>query len=415
MKCSIVVIGDELLIGQVTDTNSAWIARHLAPVGWWVQCVKVVADDYEEIRRAIDEALAHTNVVFTTGGLGPTKDDMTKQALCDYFGGEMRYDEDTAANVLEIVHKRGLKLNEYTRLQAMVPSSCRVIQNQVGTAPIMWFEKNNKVLISLPGVPHETETMMEREVIPQLLSRFNCEEDIEHRTFIVIDYIESALAMKLDDFEKSLPEYLHLAYLPEPGIMRLRLSGASRDSHRLHTDMDRFSQKLHEILGEAIICDDDKTLPVIIGEMLKQHGLTVSSAESCTGGNIAHVITQVAGSSEYFTGAIVSYSNEVKEHLLGVFNADIMEHGVVSQPVVEQMVEGVSRQLNTDCAVSTSGIAGPGGAVPGKPVGTVWMAAKCKGVVVSQCLHLPGSRNRVINRATTEALKMLYKLLRELK
>lgn len=414
MKCSIIAIGDELLIGQVTDTNSGWIARHLAPIGWSVQCIQVVADDAKEIAHAIDEAFEQTSVVLTTGGLGPTKDDITKRALCNYFGGTMYYDEATAANVLEIVKKRGIKLNEYTRLQAMVPSSCRIIQNQVGTAPIMWFEKGNQVLVSLPGVPHETETMMEREVIPQLLHKFNLADTIEHRTFIVIDHIESALAMKLDDFEKSLPGYLHLAYLPQPGILRLRLSGTSTDSEHIHADMDKYAQKLHDLLGNSIICDEDKTLPEIIGDQLKRHHLTLSTAESCTGGNIAHVITEVAGSSEYFLGSVVSYAIAVKENVLGVSSSDIAVNGVVSQPVVEQMASGVSRLLSADCAVSTSGIAGPGGAVPGKPVGTVWMAAKCKEKTVSRCLHLPGSRTRVIDRATTEVLKMLYKLLREL-
>ena len=307
MNYSIIAIGDELLIGQVTDTNSGWIARHLTPYGWNVKSVKVVADDAAEIFRAIDEAFEQTDVILMTGGLGPTKDDITKPALCKYFGGSLVHDEATAANVLEVVAKRHIKLNDYTRAQAMVPSSCRVIQNQVGTAPIMWFEKGDKTLVSMPGVPHETETMMLREVIPQLIKKYDSDIDIEYRTFIVIDIIESELAMRLDAFERSLPTYMHLAYLPQPGIIRLRLSGASASAELVNADMDKYSQQLHALLGDNIISDQDRSLPEIVGDMLRKHHLTVSTAESCTGGNIAHVITQVAGSSDYFLGAVVSY------------------------------------------------------------------------------------------------------------
>ncbi len=407
MKYSIIVIGDELLIGQVTDTNSGWIARHLTPLGWDVKNVHVIADDANEISHAIDEAFAQTDVVLMTGGLGPTKDDITKSALCRYFGGELTYDEATAANVAKVMEKRGLALNAYTATQAMVPSSCTVIQNEVGTAPIMWFEHHGKVLVAMPGVPHETETMMQRAVIPQLVKTFNSNEHIEHRTFIIIGIIESALAMRLNEFERSLPEYLHLAYLPQGGVIRLRLSGSLTDAAQINSDMDRYSQQLHDILGALIVCDEDKTLAEIVGDELRAQRLTMATAESCTGGNIAHVITQVAGSSDYFLGGVVSYANAVKEHVLGVATADIIAHGVVSEPVVRQMAEGACRVTGADCAVSTSGIAGPGGAVPGKPVGTVWMAARCGDKTVTQCCHLPGDRNRVINRATTEALKML--------
>ncbi len=414
MKYSIIVIGDELLIGQVTDTNSGWIARHMNPLGWDARCVKVIGDDANEICRAVDEACSRSSVVLVTGGLGPTKDDITKSALCNYFGGELVYDEATATNVATVMAKRGLKVNELTRLQAMVPTSCRVIQNQVGTAPLLWFEREGKVLVSMPGVPFETETMMRLEVIPQLLKAFNTSDHIMYRTFVIIDYTESELATVLDSFERELPPHIHLAYLPRQGIVRLRLTGTSTNKNDLECDMSRHTKKLCAILGDAVICDGDRTLPEIVGNKLKQHRLTVSSAESCTGGNIAHVITEIAGSSHYFLGSVVSYANSVKENVLGVSHQDIVDNGVVSKPVVEQMVAGVSRVVGSDCAVATSGIAGPGGAVTGKPVGTVWIAAKCCDRVVSQCLHLPGDRTRVINRATTEALKMLYKLLREL-
>ena len=378
MKYSIIAIGDELLIGQVTDTNSGWIARHMTPRGWDVNTVQVVSDDARQIELAIDRAFAQTDVVLMTGGL---------------------------------MERRHLTLNEYTRLQAMVPSSCRVIQNEVGTAPLMWFERDGKVLVSMPGVPFELQAMMERAVIPQLLARFNDGEDIEFRTFVVTGIIESALAMQLDEFERNLPHGIHLAYLPEGGIIRLRLTGSSTDARQINDDMERLSRQLHDILGSHIIADGDLRLPEILGNRLRERGLTLATAESCTGGNIAHQITSIAGSSDYFKGAVVSYANEVKMSLLGVSEQDIIDHGVVSEPVVRQMAEGACRAVDTDCAIATSGIAGPGGGTPTKPVGTVWMAAKCGDRVVTQVKQLPGDRDRVITRATLEAQLLLLSLL----
>ena len=411
MKYSIIAIGDELLIGQVTDTNSGWIARHMTPRGWDVMTVQVVPDDASQITLAINRAMEQTDVVLMTGGLGPTKDDITKPTLCRYFGGEMVWNDDVERNVAAMAEKRGFALNEYTRQQALVPSSCRVIQNEVGTAPLMWFERDGKVLVSMPGVPFELQAMMERAVIPQLLARFNDGEDIEFRTLVVTGIIESALAMQLDEFERNMPTNIHLAYLPEGGIIRLRLTGSSTDAAALNADMERLTQQLHEMLGNHIIADGDKQLPEILGERLREKGLTLATAESCTGGNIAHQITSIAGSSDYFKGSVVSYANEVKINQLGVSEEDIAAHGVVSEPVVRQMVEGVCRLLGTDCGIATSGIAGPGGAVPGKPVGTVWMAAKCGDRVVAQVKRLPGDRSRVITRASTEAQLLLLSLL----
>ena len=411
MKYNIIAIGDELLIGQVTDTNSGWIARHMTPRGWDLSAVQVVPDDAEQIKLAIDRAFAKTDVVLMTGGLGPTKDDITKPTLCRYFGGDLVLNEEVERNVRQVMERRHLKLNEYTRLQAMVPSSCRVIQNEVGTAPLMWFERDGKVLVSMPGVPFEMQGMMERAVIPQLMERFNDGEDIEFRTFVVTGIIESALAMELDDFERNLPEGIHLAYLPEGGIIRLRLTGSSRDAASLNADMDRLSRELHDILGSHIIADGDKRLPEILGDRLRERGMTLATAESCTGGNIAHEITSIAGSSDYFKGAVVSYANEVKMSLLGVNEQDIIDHGVVSEPVVRQMAEGACQAIGTDCAIATSGIAGPGGGTLTKPVGTVWMAAKCGDRVVVQVKQLPGDRSRVITRATTEAQLLLLTLL----
>ena len=411
MKYSTIVIGDELLIGQVTDTNSGWIARHLAPFGWEPKSVKVIADDADEIFNAIDEAFEKTDVVLMTGGLGPTKDDITKATLCRYFGGEMVLNEEMKLRNEQMFARRGLAMNQLTAAQAMVPSSCGVIQNEMGTAPIMWFEQDKKVLVAMPGVPHETQTMMERAVIPQLIKHFHSDLDIEYRNFVVIDYAESALAEKLSNFEQDMPNYIHLAYLPKQGIIKLRLTGAHHDRDTINKDMEILSAKLHKILGKSIIADEDKPLSQIVGERLRQLGFTLSTAESCTGGNIAHEITEIAGSSDYFMGSVVSYSNEVKQNVLGVSEDALNTFGAVSQPVVEQMVCGASRVIGTHCALATSGVAGPGGGTPDKPVGTVWMAAQVGDIVVSQRHQFTGNRAMIIDRATTHALILLLKLL----
>ncbi len=411
MNYSIIVVGDEILIGQVQDTNSGFIARQLTPFGWQAVSIRTVADDGQAIFDAIDEGFAHSDVILMTGGLGPTKDDITKPTLCRYFGGELVHDEATARNVEQIVAGRHLKLNDYTRAQAMVPSSCRVIQNQCGTAPLMWFERNGKVLVSMPGVPYETETMLVREVIPQLMEHFHHDVDIEFRHLMVTGIIESALAMTLDEWERRLPQGIHLAYLPQPGIIHLRLTGQAADKQWLTSEMDRLVAELHQILGAHIVCDEDLPLAGIIGNILRHRGLTMSTAESCTGGNIAHEITAIAGSSDYFVGGVVSYHRDVKEKQLGVSASDIDTYGVVSKTVAEQMATGVCRLLGTDCAVATTGVAGPGGGTPDTPVGTVWMAARCGDRMVSQCKHIPGHRQRVIARATNDALLLLLSIL----
>lgn len=412
MDISVIAIGDELLIGQVTDTNSGWIARHINPLGWRVKSVRVIGDDSGEIFKAIDDAFRETDIVLTTGGLGPTKDDITKETLCRYFGGEMIYDKSVEANILEVVASRNLKINSLTAAQAYVPSSCRVIQNKVGTAPIMWFEKGNKVLVSMPGVPFETEAMMTTEVIPQLYKNFCSDEHIMHRTFVVIDYSESLLAMRLEEFEKSMPSYIKLAYLPKPGIIRLRLSGISKQTDALEKDINDLSEQLCEILGDSIISTEDKPISAIAGDMLKKRNFTLATAESCTGGNIAHEITEIPGSSDYFVGSVVSYANYVKSSLLNVSEDILNTAGAVSKETVEQMVTGVAALMNVNCAVATSGIAGPGGGSPEKPVGTVWISVFCDGKITTELHKFGGSRERVIERATTAALIMLVKSLR---
>ena len=407
MRYDIIAIGDELLIGQVTDTNSGNIARMLESHGWALNETRVIGDDAAAITAALDAALAQVEVVLMTGGLGPTKDDITKPALARYFGGEMVRDVTVEADVRRVFAARGLELNESTLSQAWVPSSCRVIHNRVGTAPLMWFERGGKVVVSMPGVPHEMLTMLREAVLPQLLERFPDDQSIDHRTTVVTGIIESALSERLSAYESSLPPFVKLAYLPEPGIIRLRLSGRHSDAALLRHTMDTLDDSLQRELGGYAVCREDKPLPAIVGDRLRAAGLTMSTAESCTGGNIAHRMTLIAGSSDYFVGGVVAYANEVKRDVLGVSADDLSAHGAVSEPVVRQMALGACRATGSACAVATSGIAGPGGGTPSKPVGTVWIAAAIRGNVVTRLLHLPGDRRRVIDRATTEALLLL--------
>lgn len=411
MNVSIIAIGDELLIGQVTDTNSGEIARHISPYGWRVNDVQVVSDAPADITRAIDRAFALSDVVLTTGGLGPTKDDLTKQVLRDYFGGELKEDPEVLRNVREVIEKRGLKLNDLTAMQAIVPTSCQVIQNRVGTAPIMWFERDGKVLVSMPGVPFETREMFQTEVFPRLLKTFHTDEAVEHRTIMVCDISESKLAMDLDEWESALPSWLHLAYLPKPGLIRLRLDGKHPDAEFINKEIDRYRNELLERVKDHLLFDDDRTVAEILLHHLNARGLTVATAESCTGGNIAHEITSVAGSSSAMLGGVVAYSNDVKMRLLGVPADMLAAHGAVSLPVAEAMAKGARRATGADIAIATSGIAGPGGGTPDKPVGTVCIAVSTPTETVSQIFHFPGNRQRVIDRATTVGMIMAIKRL----
>ncbi|MDE7024714.1 MAG: CinA family nicotinamide mononucleotide deamidase-related protein [Paramuribaculum sp.] len=418
MNVAIIVIGDELLIGQVTDTNSGFIARHIAPYGWQVVNVQVVADDADCISRAMDRAFALAPVVLTTGGLGPTKDDITKGVMCRYFGGELIEDSEVLDNVKNIFKKRGLKLNDLTRSQAMVPSSCKVIQNRVGTAPIMWFNHvhpngASQVLVSMPGVPFETAEMFTSEVFPRLRAFFPSDLDVEHRTMVVADISESDLATRLEGFEAQLPQGFHLAYLPKPGIIRLRLDAMGNDRSVILPMLDEQWAKLTEEVGDNLLWNGDAEPAEILLKELDKRALTVATAESCTGGNIAHLITLVPGSSSAMLGGVVSYANTVKTHVLGV-NADVINSlGAVSIPVAEQMAEGVRGITHADIAMSTSGIAGPGGAVPGKPVGTVCIAVATPWGTISGEYHFPGSRSRVIDRATQTALILAIRQLQK--
>lgn len=413
MRLSVIIIGDEILIGQVTDTNSGSIARTFGPAGWEIASVTTVGDNAADITAAVGRALDSSDLVITTGGLGPTKDDITKTVLMQIFGGHLVKDDRVTENICRVFALRHLQLNASTEAQALVPSSCHVIQNLYGTAPIMCFEKDGRMLISMPGVPFETEGMLP-EVADYVHSRFAPDELRLHRSVMVAGITESALSEHLTDFEASLADGLHLAYLPTPGLIRLRLDGTGHAAGDIADRFDRAYDRLIDILGPLTIFRGDADAATIVLDTLRRRGLTLATAESCTGGNIAHLITSIAGSSDVFVGSVVSYSNDVKHRLLGVSTDYLATHGAVSQQVVEQMALGACRATGAHCAVATSGIAGPGGAVDGKPVGTVWMAWAIDGHVSSQLFHLPGNRSRVIGRASTEALLGLLKRITSL-
>lgn len=413
MKTAIIAIGDELLIGQVVDTNSGSIARMIDPAGWSIEWVKVIHDDADAIIQAVDEAFAVADVVLTTGGLGPTKDDITKLTLCKYFGGELRHNPEVLENIKEIFQRRGIQLNALTEAQAMVPTSCRVIQNRVGTAPIMWFERNDgKVLVSMPGVPFETVQMFQAEVFPQLLMKFHSNEHIAHRCIIVEGLTESKVAMQLDEWEDALPDFIHLAYLPKPGIIRLRLDGHHPDNNLLQSTLDKLHAEMCQRFADNLLADADLTPEEALLLRLRDKKFTLATAESCTGGNIAHRITAIAGCSDCYNGSIVSYANDVKINILGVKKESIETHGVVSEEVVAQMAEGARKAIGTDCAIATSGIAGPSGATPNKPVGTVCIAIATPERTIASTFHFPGTRDRVIDRASTTALTLLAMALK---
>jgi nicotinamide-nucleotide amidase len=406
----IITIGDELLIGQVIDTNSAWMAKHLNQEGFQVIHLTTVSDRADAIREAIDLAFKRATIVLVTGGLGPTKDHITKQTLCQYFNTSLVLNPA----VLEHLHKsyanRPQVLNELTIQQAYVPESATVLFNERGTAPGTWFEKDGKDLVSIPGVPYEMEGMMQAEVLPRLKHRF-IPLAILHHTMLVYGYPESVLALKLSDWENHLPAELKLAYLPSPGLIRLRLTGIGKDKQHLNALLQTELGKVRQLLGDALLAEEDIPVEVIIGNLLREKGLTLSTAESCTGGNIARLITSVPGSSDYYSGSIIAYSNDVKIKLLNVSPATLSAHGAVSQEVVEEMADGLLQAISADMAIAVSGIAGPSGGSPEKPVGTVWISVASHQHKISRCFQFTGPRDRNIQQASQSALILLKELI----
>jgi nicotinamide-nucleotide amidase len=412
VKVEIITIGDEILIGQIVDTNSAWMSVELNKAGFEIVQITSVHDDAAHIVASLDLALERADVVLFTGGIGPTKDDITKQTLSRYFGMQLVFNDEVYKNIEQVLTQRSRAVNELTRTQAFVPDGCTVIQNRVGTAPVTWFEKNGKVIVSMPGVPNEMKHIMSTEVIPRLSQRYKT-PTIIHKNVIVQGYPESALAMKIANWENALPADIHLAYLPNYGIIKLRLSGVSEDPLALEFSINQQIAGLTEILADAIVAYDDTPVEEMIGNLLTTKGMTLSTAESCTGGFIAHKITTVPGSSKYFKGSVVSYSNEVKVNVLNVLSDDIQLYGAVSRQVVEQMADNVRRLLKTDYALATSGIAGPDGGTAEKPVGLVWISVSSPKGVVSREFKFGNVRIQNIERTAQTAMLMLKEVIEE--
>ena len=416
MQAEIITIGDEILIGQIVDTNSAWIAQQLNAIGIRVKQITSVSDDRQHILSALKEAHSRANIILITGGLGPTKDDITKKTLAEYFGVGLIENKAVLANVEAIFRRiRGAsaKLLDVNKQQALVPENCEVILNKNGTAPGMWFNHHNVVYMSMPGVPHEMMYMMEDSVLPKLKSTFQL-PFIIHHTIVTAGEGESYLAEKIADIEDSLPSYIKLAYLPKLGQVRLRLSAYGDDEILLKTEVDKFAAKITERVGTSVVAQEDIPIEKAILNFMAKHELTLSVAESCTGGYISHLITQHAGSSKVFFGGAVSYSYELKESVLGVKNETLWQHGAVSEETVIEMVEGALLNFKSDYAVAVTGIAGPEGGSPEKPVGTVWIGVANAKKTVTKKFLFGNKRQQNIERTAIAALNMLNILLKEL-
>ena len=428
MKAEIITIGDELLIGQVVDTNSAWMAERLNEVGISLYQITSVHDDREHILKALDEALSRVDIVFTTGGLGPTKDDITKNVLCEYFDTQLVENEQVRTHIYDLYKERPEALNRLTATQWLVPEKATILPNRVGSAPIMVFEnevkgerlkvkgegQNSKFLIALPGVPHEMKIAMAEQVLPYIRLEVRGERlevkgerleagDIVHRTILLSGIPESKLAILIEDWENALPSSIRLAYLPKDGMIRLRLSSyGDATEEQIQTQID----SLMPLISNYVLATEDIALEALVGRLLAQHGKTIATAESCTGGRLAAALNAQSGSSAYYMGSVIAYDNSVKTNLLGVSQETLDTSGAVSESTVRQMAEGVRELLHTDYAIATSGIAGPTGGTAEKPVGTVWIAWATPESTEAHCYHFGAAREReqITQRAVTAAL-----------
>lgn len=406
MQAEIITIGDELLIGQVVDTNSAWLGSTLGDDGIKVIQITSVQDHAAQIVQAVNDALSRADIVLMTGGLGPTKDDITKKTLAEMFGMKLVRNEQVYEMVSKQLALRGIAFTELNQGQALVPDGCTVLPNRNGTAPGMWFERDGKVLISMPGVPFEMKALVKDEVLPRLRKHFALDANV-HRTIITFGLAESILADTIASWEEALPPYLHLAYLPSALCIRLRLSAYEIDRQKAEQEIESQIEKLSKVIPHYIIGSEDDSLESVTGTLLKTRGETLATAESCTGGNIAHRFTAMPGASEYFKGGVVAYSNEVKIALLGVDPESLNRYGAVSQSVAEQMAEGVRRATGATYGISTTGIAGPTGGTPEKPVGTVWMAVATPNGVFSRRMVFGSVRSQNIERASSNCINLL--------
>ncbi|WP_460567076.1 CinA family nicotinamide mononucleotide deamidase-related protein [Flaviaesturariibacter terrae] len=410
ISASIITIGDELLIGQTIDTNSAFIGQELNKAGIWLKRRIAVGDVRGEILNALAEQSRDNDILIITGGLGPTADDITKPALRDYFGAGTRIDDDALQNVHDIFSRFGRKPSEVNLKQAEVPDICTVLPNKRGTAPGMWFEKDGVVYVSLPGVPHEMKGLITDSVLPKLTSRFTLPV-ISHRTALTAGKGESDLAAHIAGFEAKLPEWIKLAYLPSYGLVRLRLTARGDDRALVEREIDQQFTELKTQVAEWLVADEDISLSEALHRLLKERGKTVGTAESCTGGYLARLLTEPAGASQLFNGGIVAYSNDVKERVLGVPAETLRQHGAVSEETVRAMVAGALRVLETDYAVATSGIMGPSGGTPEKPLGTIWIAVGNRARTETLLLNYRFDRARNMELTANSALNFLRKLI----
>ena len=413
MTVEFISVGTEILLGNIVNTNAAYLSEQCAALGLSCYYQSVVGDNEERLEEAVRRALSRSDILILSGGLGPTKDDLTKQVLCDYFGGTLVEDPSVTENILRIFERRGIKLNALTAAQALVPTSCRVIQNLVGTAPIMWFERaDGKVLVAMPGVPFEMEHLMQDEVMPRLKTRFALKQ-IVHRTLITAGLAESMLAEAIASWEDALPPYLKLAYLPNPGAVRLRLSAYEVDGRQVAQEIEERFEQLRALIPQYIVGYETATVQEQVHRLLMECHATLAVAESCTGGAIASRFTALAGASAYFLCGVVSYSNESKIKVLEVDAVAIKQYGAVSEQVARQMAEGARRISGADYAVATTGIAGPTGGSAEKPVGTVWFAVATPTGTVAVCKQCGTDRGQIIDRASAFAIGLLRDAINE--
>lgn len=414
MKVEIINVGDELLIGQVVNTNAAWMAEQLNLAGFMVSRITVIGDNRQEILKSLQDAHNYADIILMTGGIGPTKDDITKDTLCEFFHTRLVFNQKAFSNIERFFTQRGIEVTNINRKQAEVPETCTPVQNNNGTASGMWFEtemegRSRKVIfVSMPGVPFEMKAMVKDHVIP-MLKQVAPSQVVVHRTIMTQGIGESFLSDRIEEWENNLPSNISLAYLPQPGIVRLRLTGRGRSEEEVKAQITGEVDKLISLVPEYFYGYDDETLEEIIGVLFTSKGLTLATAESCTGGYIAHLITSVPGSSRYFKGSVIAYSNEVKEKELAVTHESLLKYGAVSEAVVKEMAANIRKQFDVDFAIATSGIAGPDGGTDEKPVGTSWVAIATPSKVIA-AKHLFGeNRERNIRRTALQALNMLRK------
>lgn len=407
-SAEIITIGDEILIGQTVDTNSAWISSRLNLIGVGIARITSIADRREDIIVSLDESLARSDLVLLTGGLGPTSDDITKETLAEYFGSKLVTDQGVLEEVTERLRKRNLEMNENNRRQAIVPDNCTVLANKAGTAPGMMFTRGDKRVISMPGVPSEMKYIMTEHVLP-MISLQAVGNVIMHKNIMTYGTFEAKLAERLQDFERELPPEVRLAYLPSHGLIKLRLTCRGGDDRLTEELVREQVRKLYTIIPDVIYGEDEATLEQVTGELLLKEGLTVSTAESCTGGKLSSLITAVPGSSAWYLGSVIAYDNSIKTGVLGVDPDTIRVHGAVSQETAAEMAAGVRRITGSDYSVAVTGIAGPTGGTPAKPVGTVWIAVACDRVIITELHRFADDRSVNILRASYTALNLLRK------